>query len=120
MVYPCAHPRCPAVVERGGDRCPVHRRTFEQRRRTSSERGYTSQWTTRAALFRQRYPFCGMRPGNRAPVMSRCHEAGRLTVAEQVDHVVPHKGDPMLFWDEETNWQSLCNECGGRKSGSGL
>jgi 5-methylcytosine-specific restriction protein A len=119
-MHPCAHPRCPVLVERGGDRCIEHRRTFEQRRRTATGRGYTSQWTRRAALFRERYPFCGMRPGNRAPVMSQCHDEGRFTLAAQVDHVVPHKGDLQLFWDEENNWQSLCAACGGRKSGSGL
>ena len=68
---------------------------------------------------RARYPLCGMRPGDRAPVMSRCHDEGRATAAVQVDHVEPHRGAELLFWDEN-NWQSLCAECGARKSQAGL
>lgn len=34
----------------------------------------------------------------------------RLTLASVVDHKVPHKGDPALFWDR-SNWQSLCKHC---------
>lgn len=26
-----------------------------------------------------------------------------------VDHIIPHKGDQQLFWDEG-NWQSLCKD----------
>lgn len=68
----------------------------------------------------RRYPLCGMRPRGQPPVMSQCHEQGLATPAKQVDHVVPHKGDPVLFWDEEGNWQSLCASCGSRKSQAGL
>jgi 5-methylcytosine-specific restriction protein A len=31
----------------------------------------------------------------------------RITPARVVDHVKPHKGDMVLFWDEN-NWQALC------------
>lgn len=27
-----------------------------------------------------------------------------------VDHVIPHRGDDVLFWDE-SNWQALCKSC---------
>lgn len=27
-----------------------------------------------------------------------------------VDHIRPHRGDPVLFWDEN-NWQALCKFC---------
>lgn len=27
-----------------------------------------------------------------------------------VDHIIPHRGDMKLFWDED-NWQSLCKHC---------
>ncbi len=33
---------------------------------------------------------------------------GRTVAAELVDHIVPHRGDMELFWDED-NWQSSCN-----------
>jgi 5-methylcytosine-specific restriction protein A len=51
--------------------------------------------------------------------MSTCHEERRVTVATLVDHVVPHRGDPALFWDVE-NWQSLCATCHARKTAAGL
>jgi 5-methylcytosine-specific restriction protein A len=36
-----------------------------------------------------------------------CRAKGRVTAATVVDHIIPHKGDPILMWDR-TNWQSLC------------
>lgn len=36
-----------------------------------------------------------------------CRNAGTLTAATVVDHIKPHRGDQVLFWDE-SNWQSLC------------
>ena len=92
----------------------------EQRRGSSNQRGYTRRWEARAKRFKDRYPLCGMRPNGQPPVMSRCYEQGRITPAYQVDHVVPHKGNETLFWDEQGNWQSLCASCGSAKSGQGL
>ena len=60
-----------------------------------------------------------MRPNEQLPVMSLCFVEGRTTPATQTDHVVPHRGDVTLFWNE-ANWQSLCAECGARKSRAGL
>ena len=89
-------------------------------RRSAHARGYTAEWDARAKAFRARYPLCGMRPGGRRPVMSRCHDEQRTTEATQTDHVVPHRGDKALFWDEQGNWQALCAACGAAKSRAGL
>lgn len=32
---------------------------------------------------------------------------GVIAAADVVDHIVPHRGDQSLFWDE-SNWQALC------------
>jgi 5-methylcytosine-specific restriction protein A len=32
-----------------------------------------------------------------------------------VDHIIPHRGDQALFWDEE-NWQPLCLVCHNAKT----
>ena len=121
----CANPAChngpsgrPALVATG--RCAACKRGVEQSRRTSRERGYSRRWEAAARAFRAQYPLCGMRPGGLSPVMSQCHDQGRVSPAEQVDHVVPHRGDQALFWDREGNWQSLCRACGARKSQAGL
>jgi 5-methylcytosine-specific restriction protein A len=114
----CRAPGCPVSVVRGY--CATHERDRQRGRGSQRARGYTRRWERRAALFRSRYPLCGMRPGGQAPVMSACHDQGRVTVATLVDHVVPHRGDVTLFWDEAGNWQSLCAACHVRKTTAGL
>ncbi|MES2789974.1 MAG: HNH endonuclease [Planctomycetota bacterium] len=44
-----------------------------------------------------------------------CRRKGRIEPAKCVDHITPHKGDPVLFW-EATNWQGLCLSCHSRKT----
>ena len=44
------------------------------------------------------------------PLCVMCAELGRVEAANVVDHAIPHKGDPGLFWDER-NWQALCKAC---------
>jgi 5-methylcytosine-specific restriction enzyme A len=114
----CAHQTCGNRVDDGY--CPEHARTVDLRRGSQRARGYTRRWERRAKLFKQHYPLCGMRPDGRTPVMSLCYDEGRVTPAYQVEHVVPHRGDEGLFWDERGNWQSLCAACGSRKSRAGL
>ena len=64
----------------------------------------TQRWRRASKLFRAYNALCVM-----------CEQAGRIKPASLVDHVMPHKGDVELFWDE-TNWQSLCWKCHGVKS----
>jgi len=109
----CLQPGCGGKVVHGY--CQLHTRQKEQQRGSSNARGYTWSWGKRARLFLQQYPLCGMRPGNVAPVMSRCQVDGVRTPATVVDHVVPHRRDPVLFHDVG-NWQALCVSCHARKS----
>jgi len=88
-------------------------------RLSAHARGYTKRWDRAAKAFRVRYPLCGMRPYGQVPVMSQCFLEQRDTPATQTDHVVPHRGDMVLFWDQ-SQWQSLCHDCGARKSQAGL
>jgi len=114
----CADQTCNNRVERGY--CPEHARARNRARGSQRARGYTRRWESRARRFKARYPLCGMRPDGRPPVMSQCYDEGRITPAYQVDHVVPHRGDDDLFWDEINNWQALCAACGSRKTAAGL
>ena len=115
----CHAPGCSRRVPRGF--CDAHQPlAYDRQRRHSAARGYSKAWRKRAAYFRQRYPLCGMRPDHQPPVMSACHEAGLNVLGDQVDHVIPHKDNPVLFWDEYGNWQTLCAACGARKSAAGL
>jgi 5-methylcytosine-specific restriction protein A len=113
----CAWPTCSVRVVRGY--CPPHARTKDLRRGSPLERGYSARWTKRAADFRRRFPLCGQRPDGLAPVGSHCFTTGRTTPGAVVDHVIPHKGDPVLFWDELNNWQTLCAACHGAKTQAG-
>lgn len=114
----CLYPGCPKRQREAY--CQEHGRRHEQQARGSSaERGYGRVWRLQAKAFLAEFPLCGMRPEGLPPVMSVCYLAGRVTAAEQVDHVVPHRGDQALFWNRR-NWQALCRECGARKSQAGL
>lgn len=116
---------CGTVIT-GRGKCASSTREVERRRGSRHERGYGAEWDRDSRHFRKLYPYCGMRPNGEAPVMSKCHNEGIVTLAYQTDHVVPHRGDPALFMDrslpvaKQPNWQSLCQECGARKSQAGL
>lgn len=70
----------------------------ELNRPSARQRGYTWRWEKCSRLHRQREPLCRM-----------CQAQGVIRQAELVDHIIPHKGDQALFWDED-NWQSLCHK----------
>jgi 5-methylcytosine-specific restriction protein A len=42
-------------------------------------------------------------------------KTNKVTAATVVDHVIPHKGDKALFWDE-SNWQPMCAPCHSSKT----
>jgi 5-methylcytosine-specific restriction endonuclease McrA len=44
------------------------------------------------------------------PRCSMCRLRGKVAAAIVVDHIIPHKGNRDLFWDEK-NWQPLCKSC---------
>jgi 5-methylcytosine-specific restriction protein A len=44
------------------------------------------------------------------PLCVYCLKLGLTVPATVVDHIIPHKGDESLFFDE-SNWQSLCKRC---------
>lgn len=64
------------------------------KRPSAPKRGYDRKWQKARATFLRQRPWC---------------EACGLP-AEHVDHRVPHKGDPALFWSR-ANWQPLCPTC---------
>ena len=103
---PCAAPGCGRVTTT--KYCDAHQgmdwQRKDERRGSSSERGYTYRWTKAAQGFLRKHPLC-----------AECELAGRTTPATVVDHIVPHRGDRTLFWDR-SNWQPLCKACHDRKT----
>lgn len=51
------------------------------------------------------------------PLCVKCLEEGRYVNATVVYHIVPHRGDPGLFWDR-SNWRALCKRHHDEKTGS--
>ena len=104
---PCRYPGCPNLCE-SGTYCPEHSAESPDRLRGSAtERGYDAKWRRARKRFLRSHPLC-----------ANCLSQGVLTPATVVDHIVPHRGDRALFWDEN-NWQPLCKSCHDRKTGSG-
>jgi 5-methylcytosine-specific restriction protein A len=69
------------------------------RRGTRTSQGYSNRWLRARARWLAEHPLC-----------ARCLREVRVTAANVVDHIIPHRGDQVLFWDEN-NWQSLCKPC---------
>src|SRR5687767_9921980 len=65
----------------------------------------TRRWKEASRAFRRLNPLCRY-----------CEQRGIVRPAEEVDHVIPHKGNLELFWDE-SNWAPACKRCNGRKAG---
>lgn len=106
---PCRYPSCPNLCD-SGVYCKAHRKEWSQEalRGGAAARGYDARWQKARKAFLSRHPLC-----------AECLKSGVLTPATVVDHIIPHRGDRSLFWDEN-NWQPLCKGCHDRKTGSGL
>ena len=105
---PCRFPGCPNLCDHGVY-CNDHSDySADHLHGNAAERGYGGKWRNARARFLRKHPLC-----------VKCRENGKLTPATVVDHIIPHRGDPVLFWDEN-NWQPLCRDCHGEKTGMGL
>ncbi|WP_083300751.1 HNH endonuclease [Jeongeupia sp. USM3] len=103
---PCKQPGCRALTDDGW--CDAHRPApharYDDRRGSAASRGYNSRWRKARETFLCRHPLC-----------AECERQDRVTAAEVVDHIIPHRGDQALFWDT-SNWQSLCRSCHSAKT----
>lgn len=115
----CAYPGCRRPVERGQRYCAMHlekgaardakakseREAHREKRvGSSTARGYGYRWQRLRERILSEHPLC-----------VECQKKGIIRLATDVDHVVPHRGDPELMWDER-NLQPLCHECHSRKT----
>lgn len=73
-------------------------------RPNSYQRGYTKAWQRYRLQFLAEHPLC-----------KRCLRKGRSVPATDVDHIKPHRGNEVLFWDAR-NHQALCKSCHSRKT----
>lgn len=83
-------------------------RAFDERRSGTKLRSmYDRKWRRRREAKLVKNPLC-----------EECERQGLLTLANEVDHVIPHRGDRELF-DDDANLQSLCKPCHSRKTKRG-
>lgn len=73
---------------------------------SKAERGWidSPEWRQARLVHLAQYPLC-----------VHCEEQAGVTLATDVDHIIPHRGNYDLFWDRN-NWQSLCKSCHSRKT----
>lgn len=98
---PCTYPGCKALQH--GSRCDAHkyqeRRNLDKTRPSPRARGYDSRWEKYSKTYLEKNREC------RAQVVNVC-----TGMAMVVDHIKPHKGDMVLFWNP-SNHQPLCKAC---------
>ena len=103
---PCLSSGCKDFASNKGY-CDKHQSRVKQRDRdrgTAHQRGYDAEWKKHRDQFLLEHPLC-----------VECRRKGYVMPATVVDHITPHKGDKVLFWDKN-NWQSLCKSCHDRKT----
>jgi len=76
-------------------------------RPSAHKRGYGKRWQRARKYYLSKNPLC-----------VKCKEQGLTVLAEVVDHIIPHRGDMVLFWDV-SNWQGLCTMHHSQKTGQG-
>lgn len=50
------------------------------------------------------------------PLCVRCHEVGKLTPANVLDHIIPHRIDDTIDFFDSSNHQGLCTRCHNQKN----
>lgn len=99
----CKHVGCDAITT--NRLCDVHQAT--EHRDKAQGRDVYHRWYSMA---RWRQVRLIMLANN--PLCNLCVDPNPATI---VDHIVPHKGNYDLFWDQ-SNYQSLCKMCHDKKT----
>jgi len=101
----CVIPGCSVLTTTA--KCPAHQVHAEHGRRNFDQR--TWYRGKRWKALRQQILI------DQAYQCARCHGVGLVM---DVDHILPHRGSPDLFWDRR-NMQALCKACHSRKTQQG-
>lgn len=75
------------------------RQESDERRGSAASRGYNARWSRSSKVYLDHNPLCVC-----------CAANGRVTAATLVDHIIPARRRPDLFW-KRSNWQGLCGRC---------
>ena len=103
----CSYPGCGELVAGGTGRCPKHKRVpwqeGDRTRPSAAERGYGARWQRMREAILALEPLC--RP---------CKQAGRVTPATEIDHIIPKARGGT---DAPDNLQPICRDCHKAKTG---
>ena len=77
-------------------------------RPSAASRGYGTRWRKARKMFLNKHPLCQC---------IECVGQGLIRAATVVDHIIPHKGNQALFWDQG-NWQAMAKKCHDKKTAS--
>lgn len=96
---PCRAPGCRAKTGHKSGYCQEHRsgHSWGHQGQTASQRGYGYRWQKIRAAMLSQEPRCII-----------CLTVGRVTLAKEIDHIVPRARGGSDKWD---NLQPLCKEC---------
>ena len=92
---PCSHFGCPNLTTERY--CEAHKKdsqSYDRYRGSAKERGYDSRWRRYRDAFLKAHPVCEC---------DECKANGWVKPATVVDHIIPHKGDTVLFWDPKNH-----------------
>ena len=107
-MHGCAERGCPELAERGKKYCEKHAYLEPQKDydkgRSGASRGYGKKWQAFRKNYLASHPLC-----------VECLKQGRYVQATDVDHIIAHRGNMELFWDEK-NLQPLCHSCHSKKT----
>lgn len=113
----CRAPGCDEVAAEGEAHCDEHLAEVKARAAAGKQQAKHSAVARAGAQFyrTKRWKQARLAFLNAHPLCADCGEVGLVVEATEVDHVVPHRGDPALMWDR-SNWQALCKSCHSRKT----
>jgi 5-methylcytosine-specific restriction enzyme A len=99
---PCAYPRCPNLATSHGY-CDLHKKSLDNDRGTSTERGYDSEWRKVRQIKLDKTPLC-----------ERCSKLGLTVIATDVHHI-----DGDVNNTKYINLESLCHSCHSKETAFG-
>lgn len=110
VMRPCKHRGCRALVAGGKSYCEAHaseevKWAPDSKRGNRHARGYGNAWVAiRARILSRDSGLC-----------QPCKRAGRVTIATEVDHIIPKSQGGT---DDDDNLQTICSPCHKTKTGS--
>lgn len=101
---------CPYCQKPYRDQCNCGKKRPRYEKRTKS---YSRRYECGKGWEKARLTYLGDHP-----LCVDCERNGRTTAATVVHHLIAHKGDPDLFWDQD-NWEASCTACHNKRTARG-